>query len=143
MFLWTAGFMLLSRERIYAELERVSTYDELTGILNRRAFVQRAGPLLDTAAKEATPFSFLLLDVDHFKSINDTYGHDTGDKVLRDFASKIEGQLANGDLFGRFGARNSPYFCTVRTRRQVMKSPNGCAFPYLIRLSKGCRCPIP
>jgi diguanylate cyclase (GGDEF)-like protein len=41
--------------------------------------------------------------VDHFKSVNDTYGHDTGDKVLRDFASKIEQQLRGGDLFGRFG----------------------------------------
>ncbi len=110
LFLWTAGFMLLSRERIYAELERVSTYDELTRILNRRAFVQRAGPLLAAAANEASPFSFLLLDVDHFKSINDTYGHDTGDKVLRDFAGKIEGQLANGDLFGRFGGEEFAVF---------------------------------
>jgi diguanylate cyclase (GGDEF)-like protein len=103
MFLGTAGFMLLSREQSYAELERVATYDELTGILNRRSFVLRARPLIAAAVKEVTPFSFLLLDVDHFKSVNDTYGHDTGDKVLRDFASKIEQQLRGGDLFGRFG----------------------------------------
>ncbi|MEK3669336.1 MULTISPECIES: GGDEF domain-containing protein [unclassified Paenibacillus] len=103
MFLGTAGFMLLSREQSYAELERAATYDELTGILNRRAFVLRARPLIAAAAKEIAPFSFLLLDVDHFKQVNDTYGHDTGDKVLRDFARRIERQLGNGDLFGRFG----------------------------------------
>ncbi|MEI2396070.1 GGDEF domain-containing protein [Paenibacillus phytohabitans] len=103
MFLGTAGFMLLSREQSYAELERAATYDELTGILNRRAFVLRARPLIAAAAKEMAPFSFLLLDVDHFKQVNDTYGHDTGDKVLRDFARRIERQLGNGDLFGRFG----------------------------------------
>ncbi|ULO08668.1 GGDEF domain-containing protein [Paenibacillus sp. 19GGS1-52] len=103
MFLGTAGFTLLSREQSYVELERVATYDELTGILNRRAFVLRARPLIAAAAKEGIAFSFLLLDVDHFKNVNDTYGHDTGDRVLKDFASKIEQQLANGDLFGRFG----------------------------------------
>lgn len=103
MFLGTAGFLLLSREQSYAELERVATYDELTGILNRRAFVLRARPLIAAAAREAAPFSFLLLDVDHFKQVNDTYGHDTGDKVLRDFARRIERELGNGDLFGRFG----------------------------------------
>lgn len=103
MFLGTAGFMLLSRELSYAELERVATYDELTGILNRRAFELRARPILAAAAKEVSPFSFLLLDVDHFKEVNDTYGHDTGDRVLRDLARKFEGQLGNGDLFGRFG----------------------------------------
>ncbi|WP_150269374.1 sensor domain-containing diguanylate cyclase [Paenibacillus tepidiphilus] len=103
MFLGTAGFMLLSREHTYAELERVATYDELTGILNRRAFVLRARPLIAAAAKEAQPYSFMLLDVDHFKGVNDTYGHDTGDKVLRDFASRVAEQLGNGDLFGRFG----------------------------------------
>lgn len=103
MFLGTAGFMLLSREQAYAELTRVATYDELTGILNRRSFVLRARPLIATAALQGAPYSFLLLDLDHFKSVNDTYGHDTGDKVLREFAARIGEQLRNGDLFGRFG----------------------------------------
>lgn len=119
MFLGTAGFMLLSREQSYAELERVTTYDELTGVLNRRAFVLRAQPLIAAAAKEKMPFSFMLLDVDHFKQVNDTYGHDTGDRVLQDFARRIEHQLGSGDLFGRFGARNSRCCCTGRMRKTV------------------------
>lgn len=103
MFLGTAGIMLLYREDSFAEMERVATYDELTGILNRRSFVLRARPLIAASEMKKMPYSFLLLDVDHFKSINDTYGHNTGDQVLSDLASKIEQQLGNGDLIGRFG----------------------------------------
>jgi diguanylate cyclase (GGDEF)-like protein len=84
-------------------MERVATYDELTGILNRRSFVLRARPLITASTMKKLPYSFLLLDVDHFKSINDTYGHNMGDQVLADLASKIEQQLGNGDLIGRFG----------------------------------------
>lgn len=103
MFLGTAGMLLLYREDAFTELERVATYDVLTGILNRRSFVQRARSLIATSAKKKMPYSFLLLDVDHFKSINDTYGHTTGDQVLKELAFIIEQQLGNGDLFGRFG----------------------------------------
>jgi diguanylate cyclase (GGDEF)-like protein len=84
-------------------MERVATYDELTGILNRRSFVLRARPLIAASTIKKLPYSFLLLDVDHFKSINDTYGHNMGDQVLADLASTIEQQLGNGDLIGRFG----------------------------------------
>ncbi|MEC0132096.1 GGDEF domain-containing protein [Paenibacillus odorifer] len=103
MFLGTAGIMLLYREDSFTELERVATYDVLTGILNRRSFVQRVRPLIAASAMKKLPYSFLLLDVDHFKRINDTYGHNTGDHVLKDLAHKIKQQLGNGDLFGRFG----------------------------------------
>ena len=159
MFLGTAGFMLLSREQSYAELERVATYDELTGILNRRAFVLRARPLIAAAAKEVTPFSFMLLDVDHFKQVNDTYGHDTGDKVLRDFARRIEGQLGNGDLFGRFGGEEFAVLLhrsdeeasdetAERLRRSVLDATiEGMSLPYtvsigLITIVSGERVPL-
>lgn len=95
--------MLLYREESFTELERVATYDVLTGILNRRSFVQRVRPLIAASAMKKLPYSFLLLDVDHFKRINDIYGHNTGDHVLKDLAHKIKQQLGNGDLFGRFG----------------------------------------
>lgn len=101
--LGTAGIMLLYREDSFSELERVATYDELTGILNRGSFVQRAKPLIIESALKKIPYSFVLLDVDHFKNINDTYGHTMGDLVLRDLVGKIEQQLGKGNLFGRFG----------------------------------------
>lgn len=127
MFLGTAGIMLLYREDSFAEMERVATYDELTGILNRRSFVLRARPLIAASAMKKLPYSFLLLDVDHFKSINDNYGHNTGDQVLTDLASKIEQQLGHGDLIGRFGEKSSQCSCTEPMRRVVMSLLKECA----------------
>lgn len=79
----------------------------MTGILNRGAFLQEAEIKLEKAFRAQEYFSFLLLDLDYFKQVNDTYGHDTGDIVLEEFASTIKNNLGNGDLFGRLGARNS------------------------------------
>lgn len=127
--LGTAGIMLLYREDSFAEMERVATYDELTGILNRRTFVQRARPLIAASVMRKTPYSFLLLDVDHFKSINDTYGHNTGDHVLSDLAYKIEQQLDNGDLIGRFGGEEFAVLLHRADEKIVMLLLNECAQP--------------
>ena len=99
----TASFILLSNEHSYEKLKRIATYDSLTGILGRRAFLHEAELKLALAAKKGQPYSLLLLDLDHFKKVNDTYGHDKGDKVLQEFAFTVENNLGNGDLFGRVG----------------------------------------
>lgn len=129
MFLGTAGFMLLSREQSYAELERAATYDELTGILNRRAFVLRARPLIAAAAKEMAPFSFLLLDVDHFKQVNDTYGHDTGTRCCATLPAELSASLATGTCSDGSAAKNSLCCCTGRMRKRVGKWLSGFAGP--------------
>ncbi|WNS43581.1 GGDEF domain-containing protein [Paenibacillus sp. MMS20-IR301] len=107
MFIMLAGgiaaFVMLSNEHSYEKLKRIATYDSLTGILGRRAFLLEAELKLALAARKQECCSLLLLDLDHFKKVNDTYGHDNGDKVLQDFALTIEGALDNGDLFGRVG----------------------------------------
>lgn len=103
MIVGAAGYILLSNEHSYVKLKRIASYDELTGILNRGAFLQEAEARLEKAVYHKEYISFLLLDLDHFKEINDTYGHDTGDIVLEDFASTIKDKLGNGDLFGRLG----------------------------------------
>ncbi|WP_410514305.1 GGDEF domain-containing protein [Paenibacillus sp. BR2-3] len=103
MILGTAGFILLSKEQSYEELKRLATYDELTGILNRRSFILRAQLKIAAAAKNIELVSLLVLDIDHFKNVNDTYGHDIGDIVLADFAATIGRNLGSDDLFGRFG----------------------------------------
>lgn len=103
MIVGAAAFILLSNEHSYVKLKRIASYDELTGILNRGAFLQEAEARLEKAADQQEYFSFLLLDLDHFKEINDTFGHDIGDVVLEDFASTIKDHLSNGDLFGRLG----------------------------------------
>jgi diguanylate cyclase (GGDEF)-like protein len=101
----------------------------------------------------------MLLDVDHFKQVNDTYGHDTGDKVLRDFARRIEGQLGNGDLFGRFGGEEFAVLLhrsdeeasdetAERLRRSVLDATiEGMSLPYtvsigLITIVSGERVPL-
>jgi diguanylate cyclase (GGDEF)-like protein len=98
-----ASFILLSNEHSYVKLKRIASYDELTGILNRGAFFQEAELMLEKAVRGQESISFLLLDLDHFKEVNDTYGHDTGDAVLEDFALTIKDNLGNSDLFGRLG----------------------------------------
>ncbi|MEK3879510.1 GGDEF domain-containing protein [Paenibacillus sp. FSL M7-0420] len=98
-----AAFILLSNEHSYKKLKRIATYDSLTGILGRRAFLLEAELKLALAAKKREYCSLLLLDLDHFKKVNDTYGHDTGDSVLQDFALTAESTLAGGDLLGRVG----------------------------------------
>ncbi|AIQ43259.1 GGDEF domain-containing protein [Paenibacillus sp. FSL R7-0297] len=98
-----AAFILLSNEHSYEKLKRIAAYDSLTGILGRRAFLIEAELKLAMAARKREYCSMLLLDLDHFKIVNDTYGHDKGDVVLQDFALTIESQLGIGDLFGRVG----------------------------------------
>lgn len=146
MFLGTAGFMLLSREATYTELERVATYDELTGIMNRRSFVKRAQPLIAISAVTRQPFSFLLLDVDHFKNVNDTHGHNNGDRVLKDLALRIQRELRSDDLFARFGGEefavllantdeNMSDEIAERMRKAVMDTTiEGTPIPYTISI---------
>ncbi|OBZ09841.1 hypothetical protein A8L34_21470 [Bacillus sp. FJAT-27264] len=103
MILYNAGFYLLSNERSHEKLKRIAAYDELTGILSRRAFMSETRLKLELAAKREAWISFLLLDIDHFKQVNDSWGHTTGDKVLQSFALTTQDKLGMSDLFGRLG----------------------------------------
>lgn len=91
------------REAIARELERIATEDQLTAVLTRRAFLSRADALIDASAAQGRPVSVLMLDIDHFKSINDTYGHSGGDKVLAAAARRLKSALKKQDLVGRLG----------------------------------------
>jgi diguanylate cyclase (GGDEF)-like protein len=77
--------------------------DPLTSVLNRRAFYDLATLELNKARRYHTPISFLYLDIDNFKKINDSFGHPIGDKLLRSVASKIENNIRAIDLIVRFG----------------------------------------
>lgn len=103
MTLGNTGFVLLSKEGADRELLKLASFDDLTGAMNRRTFILEAKRTLAVYEKKQKPVSYILLDLDDFKLINDTYGHDTGDVVLRDFASKMQGELSPGDLLGRYG----------------------------------------
>ena len=77
--------------------------DSLTGALNRRAFLEAGEDVFRRSVRYRHPLSVLAIDVDHFKRINDTFGHPIGDEVLIDLVSRIGENLRETDVFGRFG----------------------------------------
>ena len=90
------------RERT-AVLHRMTIIDDLTGLVNRKEFLARADAELQRFLRYRHGFSLAILDIDHFKSVNDTYGHVAGDKVLQDFASLLTTSLRAQDVGGRIG----------------------------------------
>jgi len=84
-------------------LHRMASHDFLTDALARRAFMAQGSKLMARLARERSPMAVLMLDIDHFKRVNDTYGHAQGDKVLQGFATIVSEALRPGDLFGRLG----------------------------------------
>ena len=85
------------------ELERLAWHDGLTGLCNRTEFMRRANQELLRALRHQHPTSFLLLDLDHFKRVNDHYGHPTGDAVLRHVADLLTQSVRSTDLVARLG----------------------------------------
>ena len=84
-------------------VKRIGLTDPLTGVNNRRFFDQRLQEEVARALRHDVPLSCLLLDIDHFKNINDTYGHPLGDRVLTDAAAIMRAQLRGSDLLARYG----------------------------------------
>jgi two-component system cell cycle response regulator len=90
------------RDNVQLSMEMAVT-DGLTGLHNRRYMETHLTSLLEQSAARGKPLSVLLLDIDHFKSINDGYGHDAGDDVLREFAARVRRSIRNVDLACRYG----------------------------------------
>ncbi|WP_018077670.1 sensor domain-containing diguanylate cyclase [Thiobacillus denitrificans] len=84
-------------------LEALASIDPLTGVSNRRHFLEQAGIEISRAKRQALPLSVIMLDIDFFKSINDRFGHEAGDKVLVTLADTIHAALRSGDIFARLG----------------------------------------
>jgi diguanylate cyclase len=84
-------------------IEELAELDELTGSLNRRCIMRMLDEEVSRSQRTRTPCSIALIDLDWFKRINDTYGHPTGDEVLRTFAITVFANIRNFDRFGRFG----------------------------------------
>lgn len=95
---------LIAKIKGYHEtLQRYALEDSLTGLKNRRAFMNAAVTEMRRAKRDGTPVTVALLDLDFFKKINDTYGHEVGDKVLQHFSGVLEKTLRAGDFTGRIG----------------------------------------
>lgn len=85
------------------ELEDLSRRDPLTGVANRRAFHELLDAEFARCARYGRPFSFMMVDLDHFKNVNDTHGHQAGDLALITTAKTLVGQLRTNDMVGRYG----------------------------------------
>jgi diguanylate cyclase (GGDEF)-like protein len=95
-------FMLVS-ERVVSAHKRAALIDPLTGLFNRRGFAEACSHAIAREAREGGPISVLIFDIDHFKSINDRFGHPAGDEILKLFATVIASNLRTSDLSGRIG----------------------------------------
>ncbi|HYH22733.1 MAG TPA: GGDEF domain-containing protein [Azospirillum sp.] len=110
MLAFGIGFIVMTTERLQADLRQAATYDSLTGIFNRSAFLALAESTFARARRSGEAFALLLIDIDHFKRINDSFGHQAGDTVLRAFTAAVTAELRQGDVFGRYGGEE---FCVL------------------------------
>jgi diguanylate cyclase (GGDEF)-like protein len=85
------------------ELKHMATHDPLTGLYNRNVLDQRLNDEIHRASRYNHAMSVFMLDIDHFKPINDTYGHGIGDTVLRNFSKVLESSIRNTDYAARYG----------------------------------------
>jgi diguanylate cyclase (GGDEF)-like protein len=97
------SYILVTNLRYRRQLMRLATEDNLTGIPNRGRTVELATAALAAAATQSRPLTVAIIDLDHFKTINDRCGHATGDHVLKEFARVSRGSLRAGDVLGRWG----------------------------------------
>ncbi|QPC99647.1 GGDEF domain-containing protein [Qipengyuania soli] len=102
--IWACAWDLIQGERERAQR------DVLTGLRSRRAFEQDALSTIERAKQEGVPIAIVVADIDHFKSVNDVYGHQVGDKAIAIFGSVVDGMIRHSDIAGRIGGEE---FCII------------------------------
>ncbi len=129
-------------------LTREARTDALTGLLNRRALAEIAQRELARSARRGAPLSVILCDVDHFKSINDRWGHAAGDRAIRAVGERLHGELRESDAFGRWGGEeflailpdtklDDALVLAERMRRALSASPLPTDPPLAVTVSLG------
>ncbi len=122
------------QKRYEAELTRMATHDPLTGLANHRAFHERLDAEIARARRHARPLAVAVLDLDHFKQVNDRHGHLAGDHVLQTVAHRLSGLVREGDMLARVGGEEfawilpetdayGAYVAAERARRTVAAVP--------------------
>jgi diguanylate cyclase (GGDEF)-like protein/PAS domain S-box-containing protein len=125
---------LTEYKKLQSHLENMATIDSLTGLANRQAFMQRAKNEFNRARRYTRPMTVVMIDIDHFKSINDKYGHAAGDEVLRQIADICHNSLRGSDFIGRVGGeefvlllpdtpQNHAYNVAERMRTHLYETP--------------------
>jgi diguanylate cyclase (GGDEF)-like protein/PAS domain S-box-containing protein len=125
---------LTEYKRLQSRLENMANTDSLTGLSNRQSFLHRAEKEFSRARRYARPLATVMIDVDHFKDINDRYGHAAGDIVLREVSAICQCSLRGSDLLGRVGGeefvlllpdtpQSNAIYVAERMREQLAKTP--------------------
>lgn len=143
---------LEERSTLERRLRHMARTDELTGIANRRHFFELAEQARGEAHRDGTPLSLCMVDIDHFKAINDRHGHAVGDLALRVVAARCQSVLRDGDHLGRYGGEEFvialPQACSItaggiaeRIREAVSRQPleiNGVILTLTVTLGISC-----
>ncbi len=117
----------LNNARLYAQIEDQATKDGLTGLANHRHFYDRLAEELERARRTHQPLTLLMLDIDDFKRLNDTYGHPAGDEVLRTLGRLMQAEVRKGgDLAARYGGEE---FCVILPGVAAVRPPGGTSEP--------------
>lgn len=109
------------------EIVLIATTDELTGIMNRRSLMEALKQRTEAALRDGTPLTAIMLDIDHFKRVNDTYGHDMGDEVIVGVTKAVSSVLDNCHAFGRYGGE------------EFMVVVSGKGLDDTVRIAEACR----
>ena len=130
-----AAAIALENARLYAEVQQLVVVDELTGLYNRRGLVQFGEREFTRSARFARPLSALMIDLDHFKTVNDTYGHAAGDRVLRQVADCLRSKTRSVDILARYGGEELLLLLPEADLAQAtqvaerLRLANGCIWP--------------
>jgi len=130
----TVSSINMVRSKLIQELQHTIAHDELTSSLTRRQFLQSVQLLQQQATHSGHTTAFLMLDIDHFKQVNDNYGHQMGDRALQSCVQTIQSLLRPQDLLGRLGGEefaifmtntdaDAAYLCAEKIRLQVSQTP--------------------
>jgi diguanylate cyclase (GGDEF)-like protein len=97
------GMTAYENARLFSQVQRLATIDGLTGLFNRNQFFAEASKQSRITQRYGRPFAVIMMDVDHFKRINDSYGHPVGDEVIRVVAERLRATARDSDVLGRYG----------------------------------------
>lgn len=119
-FLFEETRAAFQRAVLYKEVEELSRIDGLTGLYLRRYFGLRLETEFLRAAREKSSFSFMIFDIDHFKKINDTYGHLCGDKILKEVAKMLRESIGDAGMISRWGGEEFLIFLPYHNKKEAV-----------------------